>query len=142
MLAHASALRVGIAGADTALNNIFEVLTQHFWEPEHNLYADVRDAHFSQPMLTYRGNNANMHACEAHIAAFDATGQVRHLIRARAIAYALYATVAGRVPIVGHWRGGAGQRTLHQPLGARFAVQPLQAWRSLSAIWLSTLPPH
>jgi mannose/cellobiose epimerase-like protein (N-acyl-D-glucosamine 2-epimerase family) len=84
LLAHAHALMAGVHDADAGLNETFELMEQHFWEPAHGLYADEATANWQvQP---YRGQNANMHACEAMLAAFDATGERRFLDRAQTLA--------------------------------------------------------
>jgi glucose-6-phosphate isomerase len=42
----------------------------------------------------YRGQNANMHACEAMIAAFEATQDARYLQRAEALAHGITVRLA------------------------------------------------
>ncbi|MFO7791068.1 MAG: OmpA family protein, partial [Bacteroidales bacterium] len=42
----------------------------------------------------YRGQNANMHTCEAMLAAYEATGERRYLDRAREVAHALTVRLA------------------------------------------------
>jgi mannose/cellobiose epimerase-like protein (N-acyl-D-glucosamine 2-epimerase family) len=70
-------------------------MEERFWEPDAHLYADeaTPDWHVS----AYRGQNANMHAVEAHMAAWDATRDAKHLARARAIAHAMCVRQAARV---------------------------------------------
>jgi mannose/cellobiose epimerase-like protein (N-acyl-D-glucosamine 2-epimerase family) len=85
LLAQAHALRAGVAQARAELQQTFALMEQHFWEPEHGLYADEASADWSQ-RAPYRGQNANMHACEALIAAFEATGEARYLHRAETLA--------------------------------------------------------
>mgnify|MGYP006169782331 CR=1 FL=1 len=50
----------------------------------HGLYADEATADWQ--VLPYRGQNANMHLCEALLAAYDATGETRYLDRAALLA--------------------------------------------------------
>lgn len=87
MLAYATALRAGIAEAREGLYRAHELQTKHFWESQWQLYADEADSHWR--VGDYRGQNANMHSCEALLAAFEATGDERFLERALLIAYAV-----------------------------------------------------
>ena len=83
MLAYASARKVGL---DTAawMDETWDLLEARFWDAGAGLYRDEADAdwHFSD----YRGQNANMHMCEALIAAFEASGESRYLHRALLLA--------------------------------------------------------
>ena len=96
LLAHAAGAAAGLQGAAEGCDEAWDALTARFWLPEHSLYADQADAAYAT-ILPYRGQNANMHAVEAHMAAWDATAQPRHLRRARAIAEAMCVRQAGRV---------------------------------------------
>ena len=86
MVAGATAM---IAGAKEkgrqVLNDGFELLETHFWLPDYGLYADEANADFSE-IGSYRGQNANMHACEAMLWAFEATGEQKFLDRASTLA--------------------------------------------------------
>jgi mannose/cellobiose epimerase-like protein (N-acyl-D-glucosamine 2-epimerase family) len=84
LLAHAHALMAGIDEARAGLDATFALMEQHFWEPAHGLYAD--EATPDWRVGPYRGQNANMHSCEAMIAAFDATRDGRFLQRALTLA--------------------------------------------------------
>ncbi len=84
LLAHAHALRAGIAQARAGLEATDALLTQRFWEPAHGLYADEASADWQ--LSPYRGQNANMHACEAMLAAHAASGEARFLDRALQLA--------------------------------------------------------
>lgn len=84
MLAYAWALRAGVAEARAWLAEAFDTAEAHFWLPEAALYAD--EAAPDWTLADYRGQNANMHACEAMIAAFRASGEVRYLARAEQLA--------------------------------------------------------
>jgi mannose/cellobiose epimerase-like protein (N-acyl-D-glucosamine 2-epimerase family) len=84
LLAHAQALMAGIEDARLGLHETFGLMEQHFWEPAHGLYADEASADWQ--LAPYRGQNANMHACEAMLAAFEATGEQRFLDRAETLA--------------------------------------------------------
>jgi mannose/cellobiose epimerase-like protein (N-acyl-D-glucosamine 2-epimerase family) len=93
LLAHAHALLAGIDEARDGVAATFDLMEQRFWEPEHGLYAD--EASPDWVLTPYRGQNANMHACEAMLAAFDATGEVRYLDRAEELADAITRRQAG-----------------------------------------------
>lgn len=84
LLAHAHAADVGVPGAREGVAATFELMEQCFWEPSHGLYAD--EATPEGQLSPYRGQNANMHACEAMLAAHAATGDTRYLDRALALA--------------------------------------------------------
>lgn len=85
LLAYAHALMAGMGDARAYLSETFDLMERHFWEPQHGLYADQASADWSV-LAPYRGQNANMHACEALLAAFDATGELHYLHRAEALA--------------------------------------------------------
>jgi len=84
LLAYATAVKADIDEAAPWLDETWQLLETRFWEPDAGLYRDEadRDWHFSD----YRGQNANMHMCEAMLAAYEATGAARYLERARALA--------------------------------------------------------
>jgi mannose/cellobiose epimerase-like protein (N-acyl-D-glucosamine 2-epimerase family) len=84
LLAYSHALMAGEAGARELVAETFELMEQRFWEPQHGLYADEASADWV--VSSYRGQNANMHACEALIAAFEATSETRYLHRAVTLA--------------------------------------------------------
>ncbi len=81
MLAASSCLQAGIAEAEVHIDEIWQLMESHFWEPDFNAYADERNGTLDV-LDDYRGQNANMHMCEALIAAFEATGLQRYLDRA------------------------------------------------------------
>ncbi|MDR7334523.1 AGE family epimerase/isomerase [Roseateles asaccharophilus] len=84
LLAHAHAAMAGVAGAREGIAETCELMEQRFWEPDHGLYADEADAGWR--LSNYRGQNANMHSCEALLAAHEATGDERYLDRAMLVA--------------------------------------------------------
>lgn len=84
LLAHAHALMAGVAEARDGLDATFALMEQRFWEPANGLYADEATADWQ--LSPYRGQNANMHACEANLAAFEATRDAKHLQRALTLA--------------------------------------------------------
>ncbi|WP_435156643.1 AGE family epimerase/isomerase [Haladaptatus sp. DFWS20] len=93
ILASARALEAGIPGASDELERAADVIDQRFWEPEHGLCADRADGRWDT-VTPYRGQNANMHTCEAFLAAYEATDEERYLDRAYSIAEGLAKTLA------------------------------------------------
>jgi mannose/cellobiose epimerase-like protein (N-acyl-D-glucosamine 2-epimerase family) len=94
VLAHAHALMAGITEARAGLDAAIALMEQRFWEPAHGLYAD--EATPDWQVGPYRGQNANMHACEAMLAAFDATGDTTLRDRALALATAVTQRLAAQ----------------------------------------------
>jgi len=84
LLAYSTALKAGISEAAPWMDETWELLETRFWEPAHGLYRDEADADWN--FSGYRGQNANMHMCEAMLAAFEASGQSRYLERALMLA--------------------------------------------------------
>ncbi|MCS3808878.1 AGE family epimerase/isomerase [Xanthomonas sp. 4461] len=84
LLAYSCGLKAGIGEARAWMGETWQLLEKHFWEPEFGLYRDEADAQFN--FTTYRGQNANMHMCEAMIAAYEASGEQRYLDRALQLA--------------------------------------------------------
>ena len=80
MLAYACALNAGVQKARAWLYEIDELMERRFWLKEFELYASEADADWE--LNPYRGQNDNMHACEAMIAAYEATRDVHFLDRA------------------------------------------------------------
>lgn len=93
LLAQAHALQVGLSAAAAGLEATFERMEQRFWQPAFGLYADEADAQWR--LTPYRGQNANMHACEAMLAAHAATGQAAFLERALVLAEHICVRQAG-----------------------------------------------
>jgi mannose/cellobiose epimerase-like protein (N-acyl-D-glucosamine 2-epimerase family) len=85
MLAYAHALAAGVGEARDWIAETWDLMEQRFWEPAYGLYADQATADWST-LLPYRGQNANMHSCEALLAAWEATGELRYLRRAETLA--------------------------------------------------------
>ena len=84
MLAYAHSIKSGSAEARPWLAETFELAENVFWEPVAGLYAD--EATPDWKLSSYRGQNANMHACEAMIAAYSATRESRYIERAETLA--------------------------------------------------------
>ena len=87
MLAYAHAFKSGVTEAREWLAETFDLAEKHFWEPAAELYGDEAKADWT--LLPYRGQNANMHACEAMIYAYSATGERRYIERAETLANAI-----------------------------------------------------
>ena len=85
LLAYAQAAMAGVDEVREHLSEVFELAEAHFWSPTHGLYADEANADWTT-LAPYRGQNANMHMCEALITAFEATVDVRYLQRAEMLA--------------------------------------------------------
>ncbi|CDG83627.1 AGE family epimerase/isomerase [Janthinobacterium agaricidamnosum] len=86
LLAYAHALQAGIPQARAYIDETFELMEQRFWQADFGLYADEASADWGT-LDAYRGQNANMHTCEAMLAAFEATGEARFLHRAETLAH-------------------------------------------------------
>jgi mannose/cellobiose epimerase-like protein (N-acyl-D-glucosamine 2-epimerase family) len=84
MLAYSCAIQCGMDEAKAWLSETFDTMEQHFWLPEYGVYASCADANWV--LDDYRGQNDNMHGCEAMLAAFEATGEARYLERAKMLA--------------------------------------------------------
>ena len=85
MVAGATALLAGLPSGRAILDDAWRLMETCSWEADHGLYADEASADFSR-ISPYRGQNANMHACEAMLWAFEATGEARFLERAQRLA--------------------------------------------------------
>ncbi len=95
LLANATALKAGIEAGRDGIYHTWNLLEKHFWQDEHGLYADEANADFSQ-LDPYRGQNANMHTCEALLAAFEATKDGQFLSRAYRLANNMVNRQAGK----------------------------------------------
>ena len=85
VVAGATALLAGVEQGRASLIHAWDLLERHFWDGGHGLYADEASPDFAT-LGAYRGQNANMHACEAMLWAFEATGDDRYLERAATLA--------------------------------------------------------
>jgi len=95
LLAYSCGLKVGISQAQEWMNETWDVLETYFWEEEYGLYRDEADTHWN--FSDYRGQNANMHLCEALLIAFEATHHPRYLERALQLAKNMTLRQAGKV---------------------------------------------
>jgi mannose/cellobiose epimerase-like protein (N-acyl-D-glucosamine 2-epimerase family) len=84
LLAYSTAYKAGIREAAAWMEETWHLLEQYYWDADAGLYRDEADAdwHFSG----YRGQNANMHMCEAMLAAYQASDEPHYLERALALA--------------------------------------------------------
>ncbi len=89
LLAFARASAAGVVGAETDLERTADLLAERFHDDTGCLRSDL-DADWNE-LEPYRGQNANMHACEAYLAAYEATEDDTYLDRA--------ATVASRITV-------------------------------------------
>ena len=85
LLAYSHATMAGLDEARGWIGETFDLMEARFWDAEAGLYADEATPDWT--LSGYRGQNANMHACEALQAAYQATGERRYLERACSIAY-------------------------------------------------------
>ena len=81
MLTSAAAHEAGLDGALADIERAWSTMEARLWDAPIGLYADEATPDWSS-VDTYRGQNANMHSCEALIAAFEATREEKYLGRA------------------------------------------------------------
>jgi mannose/cellobiose epimerase-like protein (N-acyl-D-glucosamine 2-epimerase family) len=85
LLAASKAYQAGIAAAADIIEYAYDILEKHFWQPKYNLYLDQISEDWSK-IYPYRGQNSNMHLCDAMISAYEATGNEKYLERAYTLA--------------------------------------------------------
>jgi mannose/cellobiose epimerase-like protein (N-acyl-D-glucosamine 2-epimerase family) len=95
LLAFASAVQAGDESARADVDQTWNILESRFWQPGCGLYADEISADW-KVVSPYRGQNANMHCCEALLAAFEATGEERFLNRAYDLASKIVIELAAK----------------------------------------------
>lgn len=86
LLAAAGAAKAGIDGAADYAREVYDLLEERFWDAEAQLYVDEIAAGDWSAISPYRGQNCNMHMCEAMLAAYEATKDERFLDRAALLA--------------------------------------------------------
>ena len=127
VLAYASCLEAGLAGAEQSLYESWDLMEKHFWQAGQGLYADEATPDWSV-IGRYRGQNANMHSCEAMLAAFRATGDKVFLDRAYRLAKTVTVDLAAKADglIWEHYTGSldidweynqADPKNLYRPWG-------------------------
>ncbi len=84
LLAYARASAADVADAETDLERTADLLAERFHDEAGCLRSDL-DADWNE-LEPYRGQNANMHACEAYLAAYEASDDDTYLDRAAAVA--------------------------------------------------------
>ena len=95
VLAYAKAIEAGVTEAGEHLAETWDLMERHFWSEADGLYRDEISADWST-VAPYRGQNANMHSCEAMLAAYEATGEARYLDRAARLARRVTIDLAGK----------------------------------------------
>ena len=96
LLAAAGAAKAGIDGATALAAELYEMLEKRFWEKDAQLYVDEIAAGDWSAIASYRGQNANMHMCEAMLAAYEATEEDQYLDRAELLAQRICIDLADR----------------------------------------------
>jgi mannose/cellobiose epimerase-like protein (N-acyl-D-glucosamine 2-epimerase family) len=84
LLCYAHCYKAGVIDSDAKISEIFKLLESRFWQAEEGIYADT--IYDNGRLCDYRGQNANMHICEALIAAYGATQSPRYLEKAQHLA--------------------------------------------------------
>ena len=79
LLAHSHAFRVGACSRE-AVGQAFDQMNAAFFQEDSRAYADEITP--EGVLIDYRGQNANMHMCEACLTAFEFTGELRYWDRA------------------------------------------------------------
>lgn len=95
LAAHAAARSAGAAEDDSDVARIFDIMEERFYLPEKGAYLDTISAE-GVVDNSYRGQNSNMHICEALIAAYEATKEMRYLARAAVLADTYTRKLAGK----------------------------------------------
>ncbi|WP_101297929.1 AGE family epimerase/isomerase [Halegenticoccus soli] len=93
LLAVARAEAAGVPGSGGDVEAVADLVTRRFWEPQHGLCASEFGPGWEDES-DYRGQNENMHACEAMLAAYETTGDEEYLDRAVTIARRLTVELA------------------------------------------------
>ena len=85
LLAYSTAYKAGIREAKNYIEETYDLMEKHFWLDEYGLFADEISSDW-QSVSNYRGQNSNMHSCEALIAAYEATHDQKYIDKALIIA--------------------------------------------------------
>lgn len=84
LLAYAAVHKSKIISVADKIAHTFDLLESRFWQAEYGLYADEISP--QGELSDYRGQNSNMHLCEAMLLAYEATAEQRYLDRATLLA--------------------------------------------------------
>lgn len=95
LLMYAAAYDAKVIESPAPIARTFDLLESRFWLEESGMYADEASADWSR-LSSYRGQNANMHSCEALLAAFEATSEPHYLDRAESLARKFVTELAGK----------------------------------------------
>jgi len=90
--AGSNAMIAGVEEGHKTVEKVWDIMEEKYWESDHGAYKDEANEDFSV-FSSYRGQNANMHAVEAMLWAFEATGERRYLDKASTITQ----TITGRL---------------------------------------------
>lgn len=93
ILAFAHAAMAGVEEAKGYLAQVYDLMEREFYDAAGGLYLEEKSVDW-RLLSEYRGQNANMHCCEALLAAHEATGDRRYLDRALQIANRLCRAMA------------------------------------------------
>ncbi|MDC0198049.1 AGE family epimerase/isomerase [Candidatus Thioglobus sp.] len=85
LLAYSVAFKAGLQEAKEYIEETYQLMEEYFWEEDFSLYSDEISNDWNV-VSTYRGQNANMHSCEALIAAYEVTNEKKYIDRALLIA--------------------------------------------------------
>ena len=85
LLAYSTSYKAGLSESKKYIDETFNLMEKYFWSADDGLYYDEISADWSR-VSEYRGQNANMHSCEALIMAFEATQEEKYLQRALLVA--------------------------------------------------------
>ncbi len=95
LLAYARAWQCGVPEAERWMEETWQLMEQRFWLPLESKYANEADEYWN--VSDYRGQNDNMHACEALIACFEASHDDKYLHRAILIAEGITVVLADKL---------------------------------------------
>ncbi|MFC3120608.1 AGE family epimerase/isomerase [Agaribacter flavus] len=84
LLAYAALQKYDVIRCEDKISAVYSLLEKRFWQNEYGLYADEISA--TGILSDYRGQNSNMHLCEAMILAYEATQHEQYLDKAEQLA--------------------------------------------------------
>ena len=84
LLCYSHCFKAGVVDSTDKISHIYDLLESRFWQAAEGIYADT--IYDDGRLCDYRGQNANMHICEALIAAYSATKENKYLERAQHLA--------------------------------------------------------